>query len=93
VKLDEESSKLTCSNTLFGRYRWLRMPLVLASALEEFQRRQRQVLKGLPGVLTIYDDILLYGEGCTFEEASKDHDQRLHKLMQCCRDRNSTKTR
>ena len=88
VELDEESSKLTCFNTPFERYRWLRLPFGLSSAPEEFQRRQHQVLEGLPGVLTIHDDILLYGEGETYEEASKDHDAKLHKLMERCRDRN-----
>ena len=39
------------------------------------------MLKGLPGVLTIHDDILLYKEGDTYEEASRDHDVKLHKLM------------
>ena len=67
VELDKESSKLTCFNTPFGRYRWLRMPFGLAPAPEEFQRRQHQVLEGLPGVLTIHNDILLYGEGDTYE--------------------------
>ena len=88
VELDDESSKLTCFNTPFGRYRWLRLPFGLSSAPEEFQRRQHQVLEGLPGVLTIHDDILVYGEGETYEEASKDHDAKLHKLMERCRERN-----
>lgn len=46
------------------------MPFGLTPAPEEFQRRQHQVLERLPGVLTIHDDILLYGEGDTYEEAS-----------------------
>jgi len=63
-----------CFNIPFGRCRWLRMPFGIAPTPEEFQRRQHQVLKSLPGVLTIHDDILLYGEGDTYEEASRDHD-------------------
>ena len=46
------------------------------------------MLEGLPGVLTIHDDILLYGEGDTYEEASRDHDAKLHKLMMRCREQN-----
>ena len=88
VELDEESSRLTCFNTPFGRYQWLRMPFGLAPAPEEFQRRRQQVLEGLPGVLTIHDDILLYGEGNTYKEASRDHDAKLHKLMMRCREQN-----
>ena len=85
IELDEESSKLTCFNTPFGRYRWLRMPFGLAPAPEEFKGRPYQVLEGLPGVLTIHDDILLYG-GDTYEEARRDHDTKLHKLMMRCRE-------
>ena len=86
VELDEESSRLMCFNIPFGRYRWLRMPFGIAPAPEKFQRRQHQVLKGLPGVLTIHDDILLYEEGDTYEEASTDHDAKLNKVMMCCRE-------
>ena len=80
VELDKESSRLMCFNTPFGRYQWLRMPFGLAPAPEEFQRRQQQVLEGIPGVFTIHEDILLYGEGDTYEEASRDHDAQLYKL-------------
>ena len=86
VELDEESSKLTCFSTPFGRYRWLRMPFGLAPAPEEFQRSQHQVLEGLPGVLTIHHDILLCGEDDSYEKANRDHDEKLHKLMMRCRE-------
>ena len=46
------------------------------------------MLEGLPGVLTIHDDILLYGEGDTYEEASRDHEAKLHKLIMRCREQN-----
>ena len=42
--------------------------------------------KGLSGVLTIHDDILLCEEGDTYEEASRDHDAKLHKVIMCCRE-------
>ena len=48
IELDEESSKLTTFNTSFGRYRWLRLPIGLSSAPEEFQRRQHQVIERSP---------------------------------------------
>ncbi|CAC5394823.1 unnamed protein product [Mytilus coruscus] len=66
--MDEESSLLTTFNTPFGRYRWLRMPFGLSSAPEEYQRKQDQTVEGLPGVRSIVDDILIYGEGDTEEE-------------------------
>lgn len=88
VELDKESSRLTCFNTPFGQYQCLRMPFGLAPAPEKFQRRQQQVLEGIPGVLTIHEDILLYGGGDTYEKASRDHDVQLYKLMMPCREQN-----
>ncbi|CAC5408070.1 unnamed protein product [Mytilus coruscus] len=78
----EESSLLTTFNTPFGRYRWLRMPFGLSSAPEEYQRRQDQTVEGLPGVRSIVDDILIYGEGDTEEEAIDDHDRKFRALME-----------
>ena len=69
VELDDESSYLTTFNTPFGRYHWLRMPFGISSAPEEYQRRQDQTVEGPPGVRSIIDDILIYGEGDTAEEA------------------------
>ena len=39
-------------------------------------------LEGLDGVLCIAHDILVYGEGTTYQEAKKDHDCRLVTLME-----------
>ena len=88
VELDEESSYLTTFNTPFGRYRWLRMPFGISSAPEEYQRRQDQTVEGLPGVRSIIDDILIYGEGDTEEEAIADHDVKFRALMERCKERN-----
>ncbi len=88
VALDEESSYLTTFNTPFGRFRWLRMPFGISSAPEEFQRRQDQIIEGLNGVRGVADDILIYGEGDSIEEASVDHDANFRSLMERCRERN-----
>ncbi|PIK38272.1 GagPol [Apostichopus japonicus] len=88
VELDEESSYLTTFNTPYGRYRWLRMPFGISTAPEEYQRRQDQAIEGLPGVRSIVDDILVFGEGDTDREAIKDHDVKLEKLMERCRETN-----
>ncbi|XP_062586507.1 uncharacterized protein K02A2.6-like [Saccostrea cucullata] len=87
AELDKESSMLTSFNTPFGRFRWLRMPFGISTAPEEYQRRQDQAVEGLPGVLTIADDILVYGEGDTEEDAIVDIDQQLKALMKRCRER------
>ena len=88
IELDDESSFLTTFNTPFGRFRWLRLPFGLASAPEEFQRRQQQVVEGQQGVITIHDDILVFGEGESDKEAVVDHDEKVRALMQRCRERN-----
>ena len=45
-------------------------------------------LENLEGVISIADDILVYGEGDTDVEASIDHDQRLIALMERCMQKN-----
>jgi hypothetical protein len=84
VPLDEESSYMTTMHTSFGRYRWLRLPFGITSAPEEFQMRLNTALEGLEGTACIADDILIYGEGDTKEEAQQDHDRRFVALMERC---------
>ena len=88
VKLDEPSSYLTTFWTPFGKYRWLRMPFGIATAPEEFQRRQHEVLEGLQGIHNIADDILITGQGETHEEAVQDHDRNLIALLERAREVN-----
>ena len=76
LKLDKESSLLTTFWTPFGRYRWLGMPFGIASAPEEYQRRQQEVLEGLNGTEVLADDILMMGRGKTHSEAVKDSRQK-----------------
>ncbi|KAL9964865.1 hypothetical protein ACROYT_G028567 [Oculina patagonica] len=85
VKLQEESSYLTTFWTPFGRFRWLRMPFGISTALEDFQRWQHEVLEGLPGVEVIADDILVYGSGDTKEQADLDHDRNLIGVLERAR--------
>ena len=81
VALDESSSYLTTFWTPMGRYRWCRMPFGLKTASDEFQRRQAQALEGLPGVVTIVDDVLICGSGDTLDQAGNDHDNNLLRLL------------
>ncbi len=82
--LDEASSYMTTMHTSYGRYRWLRLPFGISSAPEEFQQRLLSALEGLDGIICIADDILVYGEGNTKEQAQIDHDRRLIALMERC---------
>ena len=88
VLLDKESSFLTTMHTPIGRVRWLRLPFGISSAPEEFQRRQKEVLEGLDGIINIADDILIFGRGETYEEASRDHDENLLALLERAKERN-----
>ena len=88
VELDDDSSRLTTFNSPFGRFCWRCLPFGLCSAPEEFQERLNHALEGLKGVLTIHDDILVFGEGSTEEEALADHDNNFHSLMHRCREKN-----
>lgn len=81
IILDEESSLATTFHTPFGRYRWLRLPFGVSSGPEEYQSRMQEAMAGLPGVLNIADDVLIFGSGTTQEEAERDHDENLYKFL------------
>ena len=61
VPLDLRSSLLTTFNTPWGKYRWLRMPFGLKVSGDVFQERLDRVLRLVPGVLRIADDIVIHG--------------------------------
>ena len=61
ILLDFRSSLLTIFNTLWGKYRWLGMPFGLKVSGNIFQERLDRVLRLVPGVLGIVDDIVTHG--------------------------------
>ena len=61
MPLDFKSSLLTTFNTLWGKYGWLRMPFGLKVSGDVFQERLDRVLRLVPGVLGIADDIVIHG--------------------------------
>ena len=88
VKLTNESSCLTTFWTPFGKYRWLRMAFGLTSSPEEFQRRLQLALDGLDGISIVADDILIICRGETDEEARRNHDENLDRLLQRASEQN-----
>ncbi|UYV80770.1 K02A2.6-like [Cordylochernes scorpioides] len=72
IPLSSESSALT---TLFGRFRFKRLPFGISSAPEIFQKRMGQLLEGLEGTLCHMDDILVYGS------CQEEHDKRLETVL------------
>ena len=61
VPLDFRSSLLNIFNTPWGKYRWLRMPFCLKVSGDVFQERLDRVIRLVPGVLGIADDIVIHG--------------------------------
>ena len=56
--------------------------LLVSCLCPNFQQKLEDNLTSLKGVRAIEDDILIYGEGDTDEEAEENHDQRLICLLQ-----------
>ncbi|XP_064458840.1 uncharacterized protein K02A2.6-like [Ornithodoros turicata] len=82
IQLDKDSSYICTMSTPFGRYRFLRMPFGISTAPEVFQRAMHRVLQDLDGVDVVMDDILVWGG------TKAEHDQRLMRLLERCRDVN-----
>mgnify|MGYP001795908843 CR=1 FL=1 len=77
VKFDKLSSFLTTFFDIVQKTRWLRIPFGIATAPEEYQKCQHEVLEGLVGGHVLADDILITGQGETEEEALQDHERNL----------------
>ena len=75
IHLEKKSQLLTTFRTPFGRYCWLRLPFGLNVSQDIFQSRMDQHLDGLTGVVSIADDIVVFGE------SEEDHDRNLTNLM------------
>ena len=61
MPLDLRSSLLTTFNMPWGKYRWLRMPFGLKVSGDVFQERLDKVLRLVPRVFGIADDIAIHG--------------------------------
>jgi len=60
IPLAEKSRHLTTFLTPFGCFCFNKMPFGISSAPEHFQKRMNEILSGLPGVVYLIDDILVY---------------------------------
>ena len=75
VHLTEESSKLLVINTHKGRYRFKRMPFGAKMSQDVFQMKMDLIMERCPGVISIHDDIVVYGV------SKEDHDANLINLL------------
>ena len=87
MQKDDQLSKLTTFDTPYRRYRWKRLPFGVSVASEIFQKRLNQALDRLDGLLTVHDDVVIYGVGETEEEATADHNAKLKQFLQQCKER------
>ena len=75
VHLTEESSKLLVINAHKGRYRLKRMPFGAKMSQDVFQMKMDLIMERCPGVISIHDDIVVYGT------SKEDHDANLINLL------------
>ena len=76
IRLSEESRVYTTFKTLFGRYRFCKLPFGISATPEFFQRPMAKILGGLEGVVCMMDDILVVGS------TEKEHDERLRRVLE-----------
>ena len=62
VPLEKESQDFTTFITPFGRFKFLRAPMGLASSQDEYCARGDEALQGIEKVEKVVDDILIQGE-------------------------------
>ena len=75
VHLTEESSKLLVIKTHKGRYRFKWMPFRAKMSQDVFQKKMDLIMERNPGVISIHNDIVIYGT------SQKDHDANLINLL------------
>ena len=61
MELSEATSKLCSFVVPWGKYRYLRLPMGICTAPDEFQRRMQQLLGDLDYVRVYLDDVLIIG--------------------------------
>ena len=75
VHLTEASSKLLVINTHKGRYQFKRMPFGAKMSQNIFQMKMDLIIEKCPGVISIHNDIVIYGT------SKEDHDGNLINLL------------
>ena len=75
MHLTEEASLFTMFNTHLGRYRFLHVPFGLKMSQDIFQMRMDDIVAQCPSVLTIHDDMSIYGKHV------RDHDANIINLF------------
>jgi len=79
IPLTKRSQVLTCFNTPFGRYKFLRLPFGLNSAQDIFQMHMDSIFGSIDNVHVIADDILIAAR------TKREHDKALHRIIVAAR--------
>lgn len=79
TRLHKESTDLCTFNTIFGRYKFLRMPFGISSASEVFHKRLFECFDDIQGVELFVDDLLIYAP------SRREHDERLRQVLERCK--------
>lgn len=81
VKLDNKSSKLTVFSTLFGCYKFLRLPFGIKTAPEIFQKINQKNFGDIENVIIYFDDLLITAN------SKEEHDKILQKVINRAREK------
>lgn len=82
VKLSLKSREYCTFATLYGNYRFLRMPFGIKTGPNVFQNMNYEIFGNIRGVLIYFDDIMIFGN------TKKDHDEVLINVLQRAREKN-----
>lgn len=82
VKLSKESSFLCSFSTIFGVYKFNRLPFGLSMSPQYFQKLNMQNFGDIPGVFVYIDDISIVAE------TEEEHDRILERVMERARELN-----
>ena len=82
IELDYESSLLCTFNTPFRRFRPKRLPFGVKVSQDIFQHKLDEILRDIPNVAGIADDILVFGS------SDIEHDQAFINMLETCRKNN-----
>ena len=75
MHLTDEASLLTTFNTHLGWYRFLHVPFGLKMSQDIFQMKMDDIVAQCPGVLTIHNDVFIYGKN------DRDHNANIINLF------------
>ena len=82
IPIKDECQSLTTFNSPFGRYCFQRLPFGLSISQDIFQAAMDSCLDGLDGVVSIADDIVVFGK------TRAEHDNNLKHLMERAKSKN-----